>query len=335
MKKPNVVFFQRKPYPSGNYSLEFIFSGVRDKLCDEINSSVSECRFYSQGIVRRVFNFIEAAFKQGDVNLITGDIHYVSFFLKKRKTILMIADCGFLSDVKGLKNFLSKLIWLTLPVKRASYITTISEHAKQDILKYVKCDANKVIVIPVSISDKFKYAPKDFNTDMPVLLQIGQAKNKNLTRIIEAIKGMSVRLSIIGNISPENEDLLHRYNINYVASYNLSEQEIIQQYIDSDMLIFPSTYEGFGMPIVEAQSVGRPVVTSSVTSMPWVAGDGACLVDPFSVESIRAGIMKVIDDKRYRETLITNGLKNIKRFDSNTIAEMYLKIIKKAHEGGK
>ena len=333
MKKPSVVFFQRKPYSSGNYSLEFIFSELRKKLYDEINSNVSECRFYSQGIFRRVFNFIEAAFKQGDVNLITGDIHYVSFFFKKRKTILMIADCGFLSDVKGLKRFLSKFIWLTLPVKRASYITTISEHAKQDILEHVTCDANKVIVIPVSISDEFNYVPKAFNTEMPVLLQIGQAKNKNLTRIIEAIKGLSVRLSVIGKISPEDEDLLRRYNINFTASYNLSEQEIIQQYIDSDMLIFPSTYEGFGMPIVEAQAVGRPVVTSNITSMPWVAGDGACLVDPFSVESIREGITKVLNEEYYRDTLVSNGLQNVKRFNLDIIANMYLDLIRKIHLG--
>ncbi len=334
MLKPVVTFFHRKPYLSGNYSLEFIFSALRKKLVDEVDSHVSQCRFYSNGIFKRIFNAIEAFFKQKGVNFIAGDVHYISAFLKKRKTILLIADCGFLNEIYGIKKKLVKFIWLTMPVRRVSYVTTISEHAKQVILEHVKCAPDKVIVIPVGISSIFYYTPKAFNQSLPVLLQIGQAKNKNLTRIIEAIKDIPVRLSIIGKISAENEALLKYHSINFTHAYNLTEKEVVQKYIESDMLVFPSTYEGFGMPIIEAQAVGRPVVTSNVTSMPWVSGDAACLVDPFCIKSIRSGITQVIEDKTYRDTLIGKGLENVKRFDTDIISNMYLNLIKQVNLNG-
>ena len=93
-----------------------------------------------------------------------------------------------------------------------------------------------------------------------------------------------------------------------------------------DLLVFVSTYEGFGLPILEAQATGRPVITSNVLSMPEVAGDSACLVDPFDVSSIRKGILKVINDPAYREKLIKRGFENVKRFQPDKIAEQYADI---------
>ena len=82
------------------------------------------------------------------------------------------------------------------------------------------------------------------------------------------------------------------------------------------------------MPIVEANVVGRPVVTSDISSMPEVAGNAACLVDPFDSASIRSGIRRVIKDVDYRSKLIANGRVNAERFDANNIAEQYLAIYK-------
>lgn len=329
MKKPEVIFFQRKPYLSGNYSVEYIFEDLRNRLRHEINARTYVSTFYSRGILRRLYNSVEAVFRQGEVNFITGDIHYISMFLPKKRTVLTILDCGFIYQNTGIKRWLEKIFWITIPVNRVRYITTISESSKNDILKIVNCDPDKIFVIPVSVDRQYKYYPKEFNENLPVLLHIGQAKNKNLTRIIEAVKGLRVQLSIVGRISPHHTDLLQSHSINYTNCFNISNQEMLNKYIDSDVLLFPSTYEGFGMPILEAQSVGRPVITSSVTSMPWVAGDGACLVDPFSVESIREGVIKVLNSDEYRCELVSNGLENIRRFDPDAIANMYFDVIQK------
>ena len=111
--------------------------------------------------------------------------------------------------------------------------------------------------------------------------------------------------------------------IKYSSKSGLSIDEIYKEYKESDLLLFASTYEGFGLPIVEAQAVGRVVITSSLWSMPEVAGDAACIVDPFDINSIKDGVQRIINDSSYREQLINAGFKNIKRFQVENIAKQY------------
>jgi glycosyltransferase involved in cell wall biosynthesis len=94
-------------------------------------------------------------------------------------------------------------------------------------------------------------------------------------------------------------------------------------YHEADILLFCSTIEGFGMPILEAQTVGRVVVTSNISSMPEVAGNGACLVDPLSISDIRNAIEWVCTSDDYRESLIQHGFENVKRFNPRTVARQY------------
>jgi glycosyltransferase involved in cell wall biosynthesis len=97
----------------------------------------------------------------------------------------------------------------------------------------------------------------------------------------------------------------------------------------ADIIALASSYEGFGMPILEGQAVGRPVITSNILSMPEVAGNAACLVDPYDPSSIRQGILKIIQDAAYRDELVRKGFANVKRFDPQVIALQYLDLYKK------
>ena len=98
------------------------------------------------------------------------------------------------------------------------------------------------------------------------------------------------------------------------------------------MVVFTSTYEGFGLPILEAQATGRPVVTSDLCSMPEVAGKSACLVDPYDENSIRSCIMQIIEDTAYREWLVDEGLRNVEKYQPKEIARRYFTLYREILE---
>ena len=179
----------------------------------------------------------------------------------------------------------------------------------------------------MSINDLFKKYEKIFNAATPRILHIGTAPNKNLERVVPALNGINCNLVIIGKINQNIVSLLEQNKVNYeLFDRRLTENEVVEEYNKCDILTFVSTLEGFGMPIVEANTVGRVVITGNVTSMPEIAGDAACLVDPFDVEAISKGFKKIIADKGYRERLIENGFKNAQRFSLKTLADEYASI---------
>jgi glycosyltransferase involved in cell wall biosynthesis len=233
-----------------------------------------------------------------------------------------------LSSSSGIKHAILKLFWITIPVRRAKYVTAISESTKNEILKYVDCDPDKIKVVHVAISEKFSRKDKLFNEANPRILQLGTAPNKNIPRLAEALRGIPCTLDIVGRHDPGLEQVLRNHNISYEYSWALSDHEILQKYNQADIITLVSTYEGFGMPILEGQATGRPVITSNVLSMPEVAGDAACIVDPYSIESIRQGFERIIGNKEYREQLIQKGFENIKRFNPHDIAMQYFELYK-------
>ena len=99
--------------------------------------------------------------------------------------------------------------------------------------------------------------------------------------------------------------------------------------------MFASLYEGFGLPILEGQAVGRPVITSNLYSMPEVGGDGACYVDPCNVSAIRSALNSIIDCADFRERLITSGLKNVENYRLSNVASQYAELYGKVYLGAK
>ena len=323
-KKPaSISYFYRKPRPSGNFSIEYLFDRISEGISKNFKSQKVVSTYYSNGFFKRLYNTMEAAFRQGDINHVIGDVHFLTIFMKKNKTVLTIHDCVFMNHPSKWAKMIFRFFWLKFPINKSRIVTVVSQSTKDEILKYVDCPPDKIRVIPNFISESFRPVEKEFNSCRPVILHIGTAPNKNLERLAEAVKNITCQLIIIGQLTNEHVLLLQKNNVEYKNFYNLSLQELVEQYNNCDMLAFVSTYEGFGMPILEAQAVGRPVVTANISSMPTVAGNGACLVDPFDVDSIMKGIIKVIESPAYRKELIENGKLNAAKYSLQSTINQY------------
>ena len=324
--KPKVTFVHRKARAVGNYSLEFIFQDVRKRLLHQIDSYVFHSKYESNGVFKRLYNVFQLFFERKKIVHITGDVNYLGLLLNPNKTIHTILDCVQLTSTTGIKHTILKFFWLTVPVKKSKYITAISTSTKNEILKYAPCNPNKIVVIPVAISTQFKASPKIFNTQKPTILQLGTAHNKNIEALLEAVKDIPCIIDIVGAHQQHLVDYMEAHNMEYTYSQGLTNNQIIQKYINADIVSLISTYEGFGMPILEGQATGRVVITANTYSMPEVGGNAAHYVTPTNIAEIKMGIQKIISDATYREQLITNGYENVKRFDAQTIAEQYYKL---------
>jgi glycosyltransferase involved in cell wall biosynthesis len=324
-----ITYFQRKVIANFHFSVEIIFGDVKNALPKNMEQNTIVSTYYSQGVFKRLYNCWEAFTKQGKINHVTGDISYIGIALRKKNTIQTILDCVFLENSSGIKRKLLKYFWLSMPIKKATYITTISNQVKGEIIKHTNCNPDKIFVVPIALSPLFIKSAKPFNGFNPTILMTGSAPNKNIIRMIEALHGIPCNVIIIGKQEQEYINKFKDCSIAYSYKSGLNQQQMLEQYQQADILLFASTYEGFGMPVIEAQAVGIPVLTSSISSMPEVAGNGALLVNPLSVQEIKEGVLKIISNEKYRNEIVENGLQNVKRFNINNIVQQYIEIYKK------
>jgi glycosyltransferase involved in cell wall biosynthesis len=327
----SLILFYRKPVPHF-FSIEKIFDAIALTLPKELNVQKRYLPHHTSSVKKIMLNMMFAKKQKADVYHVTGDVHYAVMALPKNRTILTIHDCVFLYQYSGVKRWFFHNLLLKWPVKHCRVITTISEQTKRDIIKFSGCNPDKIRVINNPLTEAVYFQPKPFSRELPILLFLGSTPNKNLQRVIEAIKEIPCVLDIVGIIPEEQEKKLREYNIRFNQSSRLSEKELAEKYCSCDLLLFPTLFEGFGLPIIEAQKAGRPVLTSGLSPMQEVAAGAACLVNPEDVKSIKEGILKIINDEGYREQLVKDGFENIKRFEPQAIAQQYYSLYKEVAE---
>lgn len=238
--------------------------------------------------------------------------------------------------VKRYSPFRQKLrIWATETSGRlVKEIVTVSEYSKIQIKTELEVSEDKIhVTYPGLTLLQSNYTEdSDFDGKLFFLHVGGSRSNKNVERIINAFQKVrenyNAELYFVGEpkfLNKKNSEL------SGIVHYGqVSEEELIFLYKNAHALIYPSLYEGFGLPILEAMASGTPVITSNITSMPEVGGDAVHFVDPYSVDSIRAGMEKLLNDEEYRNSLIQKGLKRYKRFSWEEAARKTIEVYEKA-----
>ncbi|HOG30434.1 MAG TPA: glycosyltransferase family 1 protein [Vicinamibacterales bacterium] len=264
--------------------------------------------------------------------------HYVLPPLVPCRAVVTVHDCIHLMFPQYLPNRMAYAyargsLWAA--TRRAERIFTVSETSKADILRYCDVPADRIVVVYNAIDDRFSVAPSDeairrarerYQLDGPFALYVGNIKpHKNIERLVDAFALVRrdgferIELLIIGDrISkfPRLRRAVDRHKLHKHVRFLgfVPDDTLAALYRLATLFVFPSLYEGFGLPPLEAMASGTPVVTSNRSSLPEVVGDAAVLVDPYSAPSIAEGIRRVLADASLRRALSERGLARARQF---------------------
>ncbi|HBZ5596736.1 Partial mannosyltransferase B [Klebsiella quasipneumoniae] len=230
-------------------------------------------------------------------------------------TIITVHDLNHI-DVKHNSSFLKKIYYnliLKRACKKVPIIFTVSEFTKQRIVEWADINPTKVYVVGNGVSKEFHREVKPYIYSKPYFLIVGnRKKHKNEISSLKAfklLKNNEYNVLITGNASLELMEYINNESLNDNVHFigPQTDSELASLYKGATALIFPSLYEGFGLPVVEAMSCGTPVITSNVSSLPEISGDAAILVDPLNINEISDAMSSIINDNSLRNELIGKG----------------------------
>ena len=246
---------------------------------------------------------------------------------------------------KYLSNILER-IWYKLAIRvsihRSDKILTISNFSKEELIRYYDVDSSKIEIVSLAYNKAFrKIEDKSMLNDVKeryrlnnkYILAIGGSEyRKNIQRLINVyLKNFrdDYELIVVGG-KWRDIDLSKKYqgnNIRFITG--VPEEDLIAIYNMASVFVFPSFYEGFGIPVLEGMACGVPVVTSNVSSMPEVGGDAAIYFNPYDEKDMAEKIRQVLDDKQLRKTMIAKGLEKVKEYSWDKCARETLKVYEK------
>ena len=324
-----IVFFHRKG-GNGAVSIQESFRSMIEELSKD--NHVKEYNVPYDGsnpihILKNIIYIRKHSSKHG-INHITGDIHYGVLGLIGRNSVLTIHDDYAMRIAhRGLLDKLYKWIfWIFLPIRLSNVSVCITPSTMKNIRRYYnsrKLQAFTHHSVPPIL---YPYN-KPFNKNCPRILQVGTECNKNLETTMKAIEGLKCQLVVLKKMSQEQIQLAEDLGLQYINRYNLPYEEVASEYAQADIIVFPSLFEGLGMPIFEGQAAGKPVITTDREPMNWVAGNGAVLLhNPLDVIEYRNCLQRLIEDDDYRNDMIAKGIENAKRFSIENAVKGYVKI---------
>jgi len=267
----------------------------------------------------------------------------------KAAKVTTIHDFGFLKypetahpKIKAVHQ--RRLAWVK---KEADLVIAVSQSTKKDMMEILALPEEKIRVVyeaapedlkAVKNKKKREEVKKKFRISGDYLLSVATLEpRKNLKRIIEAfkmLKAKDLKLVIVGKQGWD--DSLPKLNFkrqtsNIIFTGYISKEDKAALYSGATCLVYPSLYEGFGLPVLEAMKCGCPVLTSNISSLPEVAGQAAILVDPLDVGEIAKGLSEVINNKEKRKDLIKKGFVQVEKFSWEKAARETLKVYEEAY----
>jgi len=253
------------------------------------------------------------------------------------------------------KGYLLKFLKeMPLIIGGSDAIITVSEFSKRDILKFFPIDENKIFVTPLA-ADK-KYTPLDkvqcksfikdvYNITDPFILYLGGfSERKNVASLLTAFSKVykdldkNYNLVIVGGYKDSSQRLVKLTNelkiaSNVIFTGYVPEEHLPIFYNSCDTFVYPSFYEGFGLPPLEAMNCGTPVIASNLTSIPEVVGDGGILINPYDISEMSSAIGNLLSNDKLREELSNKGLKRAKEFSWQNTAINTLKAYETVYNG--
>lgn len=275
----------------------------------------------------------------------------LSFMINKNFSIV---TCHDIAPLFCPTNFfeLSLRKYLYRGLKFANLIIADSYSTKNDLIKKYNINENKIKVIYLGVDHNIYYPKnnkeflrKKWNLpiDGKILIHVGVEKwRKNVSNVIKALKILQKNLNNVyfirvGEKSKKIEKLINKLNLEKIVIYyqNLKEKELAELYNASDLLVFPSFYEGFGLPVLEAMACGLPAVVSNLSSLPEITNNNSFYCDPFSYEDIAEKSFKILNDKELYNYFRNKGLNYIKNFSwqkcANEVWNVYQELFVNNH----
>jgi glycosyltransferase involved in cell wall biosynthesis len=254
------------------------------------------------------------------------------------RRVVTIYDLSWIK-VAGLRDaatYLQYKFWLKRIFALADRIITVSQSTKNDILRILSDEnPDRIHVVHGAAGEEFKVIDDNKKTDIikskyridaPVILTVSlMRRRKNLQRLISAFSilkkkhGMDMKLLIVGKKTSMYRNLLKQccemgLRDNVVFTGHVPTTEIVYIYNAASLFVYPSLYEGFGIPVLEAMACGIPVIASNISALPEVVGDAGILVNPYDIEELACVMSKILDDEKLKRTLIEKGLKRARMF---------------------
>jgi glycosyltransferase involved in cell wall biosynthesis len=243
--------------------------------------------------------------------------------------------------------------WLPACVRNSDIIIADSDNTKQDIIKFLKVAPEKIKVVYLAASENFKPLPKTdsqksqlkrYGIARRYILNVGTIEpRKNIPLLIEAFGGYikeskqnSLLLVIAGKKGWDYQRCLQKVKEvgledNVIFCNYVADNDLPLLYNFAEVFICPSFYEGFGLPVLEAMCCGAPVICSNRSSLPEVAADAACYIEPDSIDSIKSAIKRLMEDNTLREDLSKKALERSKKFSwtetANKTLDIYREIL--------